>query len=410
MSESDIDKLLRERLAMVLDEGTEPVTADEVISAVTSPRRGVVLRSPGVSFRRPWTAIASIAAVAVLSAALIVGFVVSRRGAPPARSVGTTPTTRGAGVAPPGSILIGLQNGNLELLSPTTGRVERTVSLSPPSAAALSVTGNGRTVYVQHDDGQQSIIDRLSLSGGSQTFVVDGSDPAISPDGSELAYLPPVPINAWPRTVAVLNTRTGATRTWEMPYLPGAGPIRTPKGVNPAAELPAVSLLSWDPDGVHLAVTELARAIDARIGIELLDTSQPRASDNPQLVATSPTGQSVPEWAYGMYRGDTGQFVVIASCSPADCGSGNTTLLLDVDLRTGQSTKVGTLAGEPGGAAIAFDRSGDTFAYVAEVITCQTCLGDVPDALYRASPGSSSVIRRGTEPIAPAATAVAWVP
>jgi hypothetical protein len=410
MSRSDIDELLRQQLALVLNEGTEPVTADEVIAPGLCADRGTGGRSRGVSYRRSWRAIVTVAAVVALTAGLTVGLVVARRGAPPAKS---------ASIAAPGSVLIGLRNGTLALLSPTTGAVERTVPLSPPSSlplqqvAALSVTGNGRTVYVQRDEqrgsGEQSIIERVALSGGSPIFVADGSDPAVSPDGAELAYLPPVPINTWPRTVAVLDMRTGATRTWEMPYPPGTGPVRTPKGVNPAAELPEVSALSWAPDSVHLAVTVVASAFHYRIGIELVDTSRLPGSENPRLLAASPTGQGPLQWAYGMYRGNTGQLVVVATCARAVCGPGDTALL-DVDPRTGHATKIGTLAGEPGANTVAFDRAGTALVYVAAIDTCPVCQGDQPDALYRWSAGSSKVLRRGIEPVNPAATAVAWVP
>ena len=76
-----------------------------------------------------------------------------------------------------------------------------------------------------------------------------------------------------------------------------------------------------------------------------------------------------------MYRGDTGQFVVIAGCPPVDCRSRNTTLLLDLDLRTGHSTRIGMLAAEPGESEFAFDRSGDIFAYHAHTSTCRGMSG-----------------------------------
>ena len=132
MNERDTDQLLHQKLAIVLDEGTDPVTAEEVILAGTPSRRGISWRSPGPSLRRPWRAIASVAAVVVLSTGLILGVVASRRGAPSERSSGIA-QKRGAGTAAPGSILIGLPNGDLALLSQATGTVERTVRLSPPS-------------------------------------------------------------------------------------------------------------------------------------------------------------------------------------------------------------------------------------------------------------------------------------
>jgi hypothetical protein len=76
------------------------------------------------------------------------------------------------------------------LLSPLTGRIVRRVTFF-----GGSLTGNGmalspdsRFVYVTLSGPGQIHIDRISVATGHRSFVADGAQPAVSPDGRYLAY------------------------------------------------------------------------------------------------------------------------------------------------------------------------------------------------------------------------------
>ncbi len=327
-----------------------------------------------------------------------------------------------------GSLLIGMENGPLAVLSPTTGAVQRLIPVvsaqsvpardagaSTGPVSVISVTADGRTAYLQRDNGDgdnHQIIERLSLDGGGPTFVAEGTEPAISPDGSRLAYLKPVSGNNWPRTVVVTDTRTGTSTSWEMPYPHDAAPVPTPAGVNPAAELPDAQRLSWSPDGIDLAVTMTANAFTTQVGIQILDTSEPLGPNNPRFFGSAAANPPLiaTQWFAAVYRGNTGQLGVIASCARQQNCVSAATGLLNVDPSTGRVRALGNLRGYPDTGTITFDASGRNLYYVAQQITCPACQGPVADALYRWSAGSITVLRHGAEPGDPAASAVTWLP
>jgi hypothetical protein len=93
-------------------------------------------------------------------------------------------------------------------------------------------------------------IDRVSLAGGTPTVVATGVLPAVSPDGTELAYVKeeldaPVQLGCTgggPIQVVVRDLTTGAQTAYPAP--PGEGGLIAP-----------VSHLSWSPDGKTLLVS-----------------------------------------------------------------------------------------------------------------------------------------------------------
>jgi hypothetical protein len=382
------------------------------------------------STRPRWAIAAAVGLVAVLIAGAV-GVVMLRSNAsnPDSPGPAVTSTSRPVSRSPVGSLLIGTENGSLALLSPTTGALQRTIPVAPAQAvpprdaganmgavSAISVTADGQTAYLQRDvqrvGADRQIIERLSLDGGPPTFVAEGTEPAISPDGSSLAYLKPVPVNNWTRTVVVTDTRTGATTSWEMPYPPDSGRVPTPAGVNPAAELPEALSISWAPDGIHLAVAMTANAFNSQVGLELLDTSRPVEANNPRFFTSAAAipHSTATQWFAAAYRGNTGQLGIIASCAQAQHCVSAATRLLSVDPGTGRVRSLGALTGYPEADTTTFDASGRTMYYVAQHITCDACQGPAADALYRWSAGSITLLRHGSEPGDAAASAVAWLP
>ena len=84
---------------------------------------------------------------------------------------------------------------------------------------------------------------RLAVTTGRQTFIADGAQPALSSDGTQLAY------GASPRGLAVRDLATGQTRTIGLAQL------------GPAAELESATI-GWLGDGSDVAIIPAPTAWD----------------------------------------------------------------------------------------------------------------------------------------------------
>ncbi len=155
-------------------------------------------RSRGQSRARRWLApLAALAAVVVVigGVALVVGRLSSapiQPSAPPPAPSGLQPS-RPAADPPAFAVVLQSRTGSqqwVKFLSPLTGRI-----LRQAGSFAGSLTDNGmalspdsRFLYVTLSGPGQIHIDRISVATGHRSFVADGAQPAVSPDGSYLAY------------------------------------------------------------------------------------------------------------------------------------------------------------------------------------------------------------------------------
>ena len=101
----------------------------------------------------------------------------------------------------------------------------------------------------------------MPLSGGQVTGVADGHDPAVSPDGSFLAYLTYADITNVGQGVAVRDLRTGATKIWRYSTVG-----------------PDITGLSWSPDSQEVSFTTTTPTPDNRsltVGAWVLNASTP---------------------------------------------------------------------------------------------------------------------------------------
>jgi hypothetical protein len=188
-------------------------------------------------------------------------------------------------------------------------------------------------------------IERVSLEGGSPVFVADGVEPAVSPDGTELAYIqessgrcqalapcPPVDVNL---PVIVRNLTTGSEHRL------------------PASHSPGVSGLSWSDDDVHLAISD-------GNGFWVEDTSATAAATSE--VSIFPPANSNPSyWSDAVYRGSSGSIGAVAFC-PETVSCDQTTEVLSIDPTTQQATLLAHL--NFGTRSLSFDSTGQTFAYI----------------------------------------------
>ena len=271
--------------------------------------------------------------------------------------VGNHKSTRQAVAAFPvtGLAIVAARHDGAVLLLSTGGKVIRTLVAAGTGVAkwgepvSMSVSEADNAVYIGYEiltaTRYSARIERVSLDGGAPVFVADGAKPAVSPDGTELAYVressgrcqasrvcPPVDVN---EPLVVRNLVSGSEHEL------------------PASHSPGVSGLSWSDDDVHLAVSD-------GNGFWAVDTSStgPAASQ----VAIFPPANSIPPyWSDAQYRGSSGSIGVLAFC-PETVGCDQTTDVLNVDPFTEQATLLAHL--DFGAGSLTFDSSGQTFAYV----------------------------------------------
>ena len=78
--------------------------------------------------------------------------------------------------------------GSLVLLSSATGAPIRALVRGSVIGDEISVSGDGQTIYFSRRHGCVDDVESVPLSGGKPTLITTGSLPAISPDGSTLAF------------------------------------------------------------------------------------------------------------------------------------------------------------------------------------------------------------------------------
>jgi hypothetical protein len=156
---------------------------------------------------------------------------------------------------PPSTFVVVTQAGNqfrsrMSLYSSATGTIVRPLASFSDSFTnnGLAYAPDGSAVYFtlipRHHTRRFSLrLMRLDVATRRQTFIADGAQPALSNDGTQLAY------GAAPRGLAVRDLASGQTRTI------GLGQL----GV--AANLLAATV-SWLADGSDIAIVPAPTAWD----------------------------------------------------------------------------------------------------------------------------------------------------
>jgi WD40-like Beta Propeller Repeat len=142
--------------------------------------------------------------------------------------------------------------GAVVMLDPSTGAVARTLVASGAIGDEIAVSPGGGTAYFAAARGCAAEIESVPLAGGTPTVIAAGVLPAVSPDGTRLAfarnplYLPAgcnPPLSATDFTLAIRTLSTGRQ-------------VVFPMAANDGQTLPSpISHLSWGPDGSRLAVS-----------------------------------------------------------------------------------------------------------------------------------------------------------
>ena len=277
------------------------------------------IRARGAGRRRRRTAVRAVGGAGILSAAAAVLVVLLAGGSaddarqvetvPPATqpdaptpsstlepgTVGETPpatgsTDDGTSAAGPGAAVAITDDNRVVVVDTRTGaEVRELFRGSPPDPkdpgtgdlGGLSVSADGATVWFHrsgHGCANAGTIYRVPVGGGEAEAVAEGEVPAISADGSQLAYADRRGADECAGTLVVRDVETGGVTEWRQ-----GGDDANPW---------AISAIAWAPDGRSLAIE---MGSDAS-GIGILDLTVDESLDDLSgLPVGGPNG--APAWS-----------------------------------------------------------------------------------------------------------------
>jgi hypothetical protein len=269
-------------------------------------------------------------------------------------------------LVPVGDFLVCNGNGHLFAMSPkgkTVGTVPGTTGPHCPNGLALSADRRSAFFSILTGEETPPALDEIDLATGKKDRIASGLDPALSPDGTTLAFIATVesPNGGYstPTGLELLDLASGTSRLLAPPT-PPAGSHKLYWPVGP---------LNWSPDGTKIAVFagDQIRIVDVATAQDL--ESQPAVpGDVPNhpiskriypsgppagtatvapppgvpviTITTRPPPQTTSTSSAPVYL-DANTLVVVY-----DCCTGLSHLVA-FDLRTGKRTAFATLYGPP---------------------------------------------------------------
>jgi hypothetical protein len=226
-------------------------------------------------------------------------------------SPATTPASNGRP-----DIVAATTAGALVVLDPATG-AKRTLVPAGVVGDEISVSASG-TVYYTSKQGCADEIESVPLAGGTPVVIAAGSLPAVSPDGSKLAYAvePSLTIGCTPSTpdlaklykLVVRTLSTGAQVSYH------AVPAKQSSGLPEP-----ISHLSWALDDQRLAVSIGQVEDNEGWDLVIMDTSVAHFYlTGAGTTSVLPTGAPTPQRSYlmeGVFLPDGYLFVSRACCA-----------------------------------------------------------------------------------------------
>lgn len=221
--------------------------------------------------------------------------------------------------------------GSVEMIDPATGAVTRTLVAGGAFGDEISVSGG--KVYYAARRGCSSEIYAVPLAGGPPAAIVAGAQPAVSPDGTRLAYMrepyasggQPVyqscglPASGTPAVSLVIrNLASGAETVYRKPPAVLRSPLVYP-----------VSHLSWAPDGSRLLLSMGAVSSGTGQALVMLDPTRTIYYVPGNYLAgggrvPGPGGQGA-YYREAVFMPD-GNLLVNVICGPQGCGPSNARL------------------------------------------------------------------------------------
>jgi hypothetical protein len=285
------------------------------------------------------------------------------------RPWGHTETEKAAlGPGGSGALLTVESSGAVVLLDPQTGAVLSTVVGPSPVdsdgrhlSQPTDVTAAGEVAYVAYEE-PVPVIERIPFGGGTPTYVTDGAFPAVSPDGTQLAF-----------SVLRTGSDTGGSTDGVVTVRDLATGVE--RTVYTTAAVTLINHLSWSPDGTELTmsgifVSPLPTTLSpgtpqplVKEGVQILALDQPLSTSNPHFLGTPTTWSGLQAndaaWADGQYLGSGANIAVLSGAVGGICQV-TPSSVLSVDPGTGQTTTVATFPYSV--SNVVFDQSGDLIA------------------------------------------------
>jgi hypothetical protein len=242
----------------------------------------------------------------------------------------------GSATAParPSTLVAVTTGGALVLLNPANGQITSTLRDSGVVGDSLAVSPDGTSVFYEVGDGCQHQVWRVGTDGsGAELVAADGSKPALSPDGTELAYatqyfdcFPDGTLTAGYHVV-VTDLGNGAERRFPMPPEAAASGLPAP-----------ITHLSWSPDATSIAVSISASESNEGWRLAVMD---PRADsyylqDDGSTETPLPGVDPATFYYEGVYLPNDNLFVVRQCCSGYPLET-NTVELLEISPASGET-------------------------------------------------------------------------
>ena len=237
--------------------------------------------------------------------------------APASTTTARTPTSAPPAAARPGIVAV-TRTGALVRIDPVTGSVQQTLVASGVLGDEISVTPDQSTVYYAQRSGCHAEIKSVGTGGGTPVSIAPGQLPAISPDGTKLAFArqPLLILNCFPYEADLASLFTVVIDT-----LP-SGPQRVlpaPPGIRKSGLFAPISHLSWAADNVRLAVSTMAVQDNEGWGLSIVDTPAARyyVTPGPGVTSVPVTGSPDAQASYireGIFLPDGNLFISRACC------------------------------------------------------------------------------------------------
>lgn len=208
--------------------------------------------------------------------------------------------------------------GALVRLDPSHGNATQTLVPSGVLGDEISVSPDGSTVYFAARQGCKGVVESVPIGGGGPTVIGQGVLPAISPDGSKLAFavepsltqgcVPNTPNLAPLYKLVIRTVSSGAEQTLPLPPQVRQGGLPSP-----------ISHLSWAADSSRLAVSTEAVQDNEGWNVWIVDTSIAKYYVQPGAGVTfvPVTGSPTPQRSYlreGIFLPDGNLFISRACC------------------------------------------------------------------------------------------------
>jgi hypothetical protein len=215
----------------------------------------------------------------------------------------------------PGVLVAMTTAGGLTVLDPLAGTSVRTLLSSGAVGDEIALSPDQRTVFFTRSHGCLGQIATIPVAGGGPTALTDGSLPAISPDGTKLAFTRQQSLS---QPGCVGATAASAGFAVVVRSLRTGHETKFPISPRYASGLPVpISHLSWAPDNRRLAISITSTQDNQGWNLVVMDTTSDTYYDSPSNLSVPVTGDTAAQSYYseGVFLPDGNLFVSRTCCS-----------------------------------------------------------------------------------------------